>query len=115
MPGTVLRALQMLTHLILTTTSEINRQEAKCNQSDAPGNLGADWKDTELPFCGVKQPGGLFNAIGWLGKVGPRKHSTGSQENRLKALENKPNVTILLRNQLHEPTARWAFTSPDKQ
>ena len=83
-PGTVLRALQMLTHLILTTTSEMNRQEAKCNQSDAPGNLGADWKDTELPFCGVKQPGGLFNAIGWLGKVGPRKQSTGSQANRAR-------------------------------
>lgn len=83
-PGTVLRALQMLTHLILTTTSEMNRQEAKCNQSDALGNLGADRKDTELPFCGVKQPGGLFNAIGWLGKVGPRKQSTGSQENGTK-------------------------------
>ena len=68
-----------------------------------------------VAFCGVKQPGGLFNTIGWLGKAGPGKQSTGHRQVGLKALENKPYIMVLLRNQLQEPTARWALISPDKQ
>lgn len=78
MPGIVLRALQMLTHLILTTTSEMNRQEAKCNQSDALGNLRAGWKDTELPSAGSNSQAGSSIPLGGWGKQDPGSKAQGT-------------------------------------
>ena len=100
MPGIVLRALQMLTHLILTTTSEMNRQEAKCNQSDALGNLRAGWKDTELPSAGSNsQAGSSIPLGGWGSRTREAKHraqasgAEGSGEQTLHYGSFKKSVT----------------------